>query len=158
MSDNATTKTQPQARINFIYLHARDMEAMRSFYKDLLGCTEISYRAVDSEDWGWSVFDMGSFQFMIHPAAAAIPQQGWAMQPGWEGGTVPGMSWSLIVSEAAFGDCVNRLRAATTKAFHAQPQWCQDCYWSYPVQDPMGNTVELHCIPKERPANTHWER
>ena len=157
MSDNAIQRPVPQARINFIYLHARDMEAMRAFYRDALGCSEISYRALDKDGYGWSVLDMGSFQFMIHPDVDAVPQSGWCMQPGWEGGTVPGLSWSLVFTENAFRLALPKLQAIGTEAFHEQPQWCQDSYWSYPVKDPMGNTVELHCIPANRPKQTQWE-
>ncbi len=157
MSDQTPeVKQLPAARINFIYLHATDMEAMRRFYKEGIGCNEIHYRALDSEGYGWSVFDMGSFQLMIHPDRTAQPQGGWCMQPGWEGGTVPGLSWSLIVTNDAFPAVVARLRELQAPAFHEQPQWCQDSYWSYPVQDPMGNTVELHCIPTDKPESTDW--
>ncbi|MCB1216818.1 hypothetical protein KDL44_05460 [bacterium] len=157
MTDSANAIARPQARINFIYLHATDMEEMRAFYKDALGCSEIHYRAEDANGFGWSVIDMGSFQFMIHPGRTAVKQDGWCMQPGWDGGTIPGISWSLVVSNEAFTGCVARLKEMQAPAFHQQPQWCQDSYWSYPVQDPMGNTVELHCIPDERPESTEWE-
>ena len=158
MTDQTPAGRQlPDARINFIYLHATDMEDMRSFYKDALGCREIHYRAQDDDGYGWSVFDMGSFQLMVHPGSTAQPQTGWCIQPGWQGGTVQGMSWSLVVSPASFAGCVARLREMKARSFHGKPQWCQDSYWSFPVQDPMGNTVEVHCIPAEKPQSTEWE-
>jgi hypothetical protein len=34
--------------------------------------------------------------------------------------------------------------------------WLLDCYWSFPVRDPMGNTVEVFAMPAERPEITEW--
>ncbi|MCB1188163.1 VOC family protein [bacterium] len=156
MTDNASTTARPQARINFIYLHATDMEAMRAFYRDALGCSEIHYRPIDEHGYGWSVIDMGCFQFMIHPDKSAVKLEGWSMQPGWDGGTVPGLSWSVVVRNEDLPQVIARLREMGSQAFHEKPQWCQDSYWSFPVQDPMGNTVEVHSIPDERPESTEW--
>lgn len=147
-------KPEIKAKINFIYQSCNDLEAMRSFYGGLIGMTETSYREGPE---GWLVYQCDGFQFMIFPAGHELPvPDGWGMQPGWEGGDREYLSWSLIVAEADFAAIVRKLLDKGVDCFNEEPQWCQDSYWSFPVRDPMGNTVEVHTIPAQRPDSTEW--
>lgn len=144
------------ANINFIYLSCNDLDAMRHFYSDLLGLKEVSYRE-GSE--GWLVYQCTGFQFMVFPSGHELPViEGWGMQPGWEGGTVEGISWSVDVGAKRFAGIVRGLLDDGVDCFGDRPLWCQDSYWSFPVHDPMGNTVEVHYYDPElpRPASTEW--
>ena len=68
------------------------------------------------------------------------------MQPGWAGGTIAGApSWSVQLDDEPFRAAVACLQAARIESFHEAPQWVN--YWSFPVTDPMGNTVELTDAP-----------
>ena len=60
---------------------------------------------------------------------------------GLTGGTAPEVSWSFEFKEDSFRTAVDRCRAAGTRTFWDKPRWVG--YWSFPVRDPMGNTVEL---------------
>jgi catechol 2,3-dioxygenase-like lactoylglutathione lyase family enzyme len=144
----------PAPKINFIYNSCNDLEAMRTFYSGLIGMKELSWRAGEQ---GWLVYDCGTIQFMIFPAGYELPVlEDWGMQPGWAGGKLEVPSWSIVVDEAEFPATVQRLIDAGVPCFSDVPQWCQDSYWSFPVRDPMGNTVEVHTIPAERPTSTDW--
>ena len=151
------TKAQsgPAVSIKFIYMSCNDLEAMRAFYSELLGMQESSYR--NDEEYAWLVYNCGSFQFMVFPAGYQLPVlDDWGMQPGWAGGTLEVTSWSIEVPEASYAETVTRLSAAGLPTYADQPQWCQDSYWSFPVRDPMGNTVEVYMQPAERPQSTDW--
>ncbi len=37
------------------------------------------------------------------------------------------------------------------------PTWRQASYWGFTVLDPAGNTVEIYCAVKEKPANNEWK-
>ena len=62
------------------------------------------------------------------------------------------MSWSVPFAEADYRPVLARLKAADVSALHDKPQWVH--YWSYPVKDPMGNTVEIVLPVDEVPANS----
>lgn len=75
-----------------------------------------------------------------------------AKQPGWEGGTYPGISWSAECDKESFNAAIARLKAAKVPSYHTEPNWVG--YWSYPVRDPAGNTVEITCPDKENGLKT----
>ena len=136
-----------KATINFIYQSCNDVPAMRHFYGELIGMRETSYREGPE---GWLVYQCAGFQFMIFPAGYELPvAQGWGMQPGWEGGDREYLSWSLVVPVEDFASTVRCLIDDGVECFHPAPRWCQDSYWSFPVRDPMGNTVELSCADED---------
>lgn len=153
LSDNACmSKPVPRVNIRFIYQSCNDLLAMRRFYGELLGMQESSYK-----EGKWLVYQCEGFQFMIFPAGyEMLLQDGFAMQPGWSGGTTESISWSVAIPEEDFAATVLRLQAADIEAQFEQPTWQQDSYWSYPVRDPMGNTVEVYCNVAQRPASTEW--
>ncbi len=152
--EKGMTDTGVDVKINFIYQSCNDVGAMRHFYGDLLGMKEVSFREGPE---GWLVYQCEGFQFMIFPAGYELPvPEGWGMQPGWKGGDREYLSWSIVVPEADFAATVKGLLDDGVESFHDTPQWRQDSYWSFPVRDPMGNTVEVHTIPAVRPEKLEW--
>jgi catechol 2,3-dioxygenase-like lactoylglutathione lyase family enzyme len=145
----------PQVTLGYIYVSCNDVSAMQRFYVGLLGLEEQSYS--DAGGFKWLVCRCRGFELMFFPAETVLPvDQGWHAQPGWDGGAREGVSWSVQVPEELFAGTVERLLSAGAPHFFDQPQWLQDCYWGFPVQDPMGNTVEVYTTPKERPISTQW--
>ena len=137
--------------VKFMYTPANDLSAMRHFYGDLVGLDEIYF----SEEEGVLAYDCGGFQFSVFTAPSAVPMPaGWATQPGWDGETVAATSWSVELDDDGFRRAVDALRDAGVEALHAAPEWVG--YWSLPVRDPMGNTVEIACPPLHPPASTKW--
>ncbi|QFG69996.1 VOC family protein [Ornithinimicrobium pratense] len=126
----------------FAYEYCTDIAATRKFYGELVGldliwdepediafrhdCVQLSFRFVDS---------------LERP-------MGWAFQPGWGHGQLPNAptteqvrSISIALPPVAFGSAVTRLKAAGVPALRPEPFWVG--YWSFVVQDPDGQTVEL---------------
>lgn len=136
--------------VRFLYLPASDLEAMRHFYSELLGLDEIWFTA----DQGVA-YDCDGLQFTILQEPEAEPvQPAWATQPGWLGDTVGAISWSVVLSESGYRSAVDRLvTSPDITRLHGAPQWVG--YWSFPVRDPMGNTVELSW-PEITPSSTTW--
>ncbi len=147
---------EPKVKLGFIYNHCNDVEAMRKFYTDLIGLKEFAFH--NDEQWGWLCYKTGGLELMFFRTEDMIPvQEQWAVQPGWEGGTFEGTSWSIEVPGESFSSVVKRLLSAGIKCFKDKPMWLQDSYWGFPVMDPMGNTVEVYSTPKEKPASTEWQ-
>ncbi len=127
----------------FLYLHAGDLALARHFYTDLVGLEEVFFSgAAASDDDATVGYRLGTLQLTItahggtdpHPAA-------WAAQLGWDGGSGTSPSWGIEFDGDRFRVAVAALRKAGVPGWSAEPQWVG--YWSYPVQDPMGNTVEI---------------
>jgi catechol 2,3-dioxygenase-like lactoylglutathione lyase family enzyme len=154
MSNNSRTG-KATAQVKFIYNMCNDLEAMRTFYTDLVGLEQGSFR--NDEEWGWLVYKSEGFEMMFFRAEKEISvRQEWACQPGYEGGTLEVTSWSIRIPEDAFPEVVSRVKSAGVRCLAEKPEWRQDCYWGFTAMDPMGNTVELYTEPKERPASTEW--
>lgn len=79
-----------------------------------------------------------------------------AVQPGWEGGELVIPSWSITVPPEDFPAVVEHLRDAEVRRFFDQPGWSWGGYWSFPVLDPAGMTIEVGNTPQERPVSTEW--
>lgn len=139
--------------LRFLYVYCNDLAAMRHFYTDLLQLAEIYY--APGPDGGLA-YRCDALQFTIFPAPAPQPVvDSWQMQPGWPGGTQPTTSWSLTSDTLeAFAAAVDRVTAAGVPAYFDRPQWFG--YWSFPVRDPMGHTVELTFAPDADPPDTTW--
>ncbi len=135
--------------LKFLYVPARDLTSMQRFYSEFLGLEEI-YTSDDQV-----AYACNGFQFSIYsaPDAAPAPDE-WATQPGWEGETVPLVSWSVELDEAAFVNAVHAIRLSTSRTLYDKPQWVG--YWSFPVKDPMGNTVEITWPPTKPPRSAGW--
>ena len=127
--------------VRFIYIPCSELPAMRRFYTDLVGLDEVYH----SEEDRSVAYDCDGLQFSIFETELAVPSIGWATQPGWAGGTSALASWSVHLDDEPFHAAVARLQAAGVESFHEAPQWVN--YWSFPVTDPMGNTVELTHAP-----------
>lgn len=123
--------------VRFLYLPTRDLDAMRRFYGGLVGLEEIYF----ADDEQLLAYDCDGLQFTIYGADVEPGPTVWATQPGWRGDTVPLVSWSVELAEVAFRAAVDRVRAAGVATLHREPVWVG--YWSHPVRDPMGNTVEV---------------
>lgn len=121
----------------FLYLHGTDLAAARNFYSDIVGLEEIHYSAEDGIA-GWAV---GDLQITVSTHVDAPTIDGWAKQLGWEGGSTPTPSWGIELEPAAFRGAVDRANSAAVEALWPEPRWVG--YWSFPLRDPMGNTVEL---------------
>jgi len=139
----------PQPGVKFLYLFCDDLQAMRHFYSYLLGLNEIYY---SEEPDGTVAYDCDGLQFtIIFNAAAQKAPSGWGWQPGWQTGNRPIISWSIVLTEGAFQTAVQNLKGAGVNAFYEAPQWQN--YWSFPVKDPMGNTVEIVLTSEKEPKN-----
>ncbi len=122
---------------SFLYLHCSDVSQARDFYTALLGLEEI-YFSEEERSVGYRV---GSLQVTVSEHAEARQLDEWSRQLGWKGGTSPNPSWGFQLEAQLFRDAVERLRSHHIKTFHDEPRWVG--YWSFPVNDPMGNTVEV---------------
>ena len=142
----------PVPGVRFLYIGCNDLSRMRTFYSDLVGLDEIYY----SDDDRTLGYDCDGFQFTVIESTEAAPADSrWDRQPGWVGGTRAAVSWSVALTESTFGPAVERLGDAGVPCFRPTPVWVG--YWSFPVKDPMGNTVEITYAPADPPTSTDWQ-
>lgn len=121
----------------FLYLHCADLESARRFYSNVLGLKETYFSAEE----GTVGYVAGALQISIATHAAAVEASGWAEQLGWEGGATAAPSWGFELAPDEFRRAVRSAREAGTEPHFDAPRWLG--YWSFPVRDPMGNTVEI---------------
>ena len=139
--------------LRFLYIHCTDLEAMRHFYTDLLGLTETFYTPGPEGALAYACDELQFTIFSVESAGPVLAE--WHRQPGWEGGTLPGTSWSIVAeSKEAFAASVARLVEARVPAFFEAPRWLG--YWSFPIKDPIGNTVELTLPTESKPSDIDW--
>lgn len=62
-------------------------------------------------------------------------------QLGWQGGVLPKVSGSIAFDCGEFSEVVERLLVDDAIAFFDEPQWVG--YWTFPVLDPMNQTIEI---------------
>lgn len=139
--------------LRFLYIFCRDLEEMKHFYTELLQMEEFYY--VPGADGGLA-YRCDGLQFTIIPTQQPLEHTDeWHRQPGWPGGTIAQASWSIECdSHEAFAAAVGRVQRAGSPAFFHKPRWVG--YWSFPVKDPMGNTVEITLPLDEEPADFSW--
>lgn len=123
---------------SFLYLHTGDVAATRRFYSELLGLDEI---VASDKVVGYRI---GTLQLTIAKHEDARMGEGWSQQLGWTGGASASPSFGLEVADEQFANVVGRLRAASTLSWSDEPTWVG--YWSFPVADPMGNTMEVSAV------------
>lgn len=124
--------------VRFLYLYCNDLTLMRRFYTHLLQLDEVYF------DNTALAYKCDALQFTIFQVDQKMPEiKDWGMQPGWSGGTQPHISWSVECSKETFSAVVSRLKIDQVPSFNKDPHWVG--YWSYPVRDPAGNTVEITC-------------
>jgi catechol 2,3-dioxygenase-like lactoylglutathione lyase family enzyme len=134
----------------FIYLYTEDLREMRRFYGVLIGLKEVFFAPSQA-----LAYDFGAIQLTLFNSKSPLtPIAEWARQPGWAGGRANIVSWSLQLAAPQFRAAVARLRGAAVPCFHDKPQWVG--YWSFPVRDPNGHTVELSLPTTEEPENKEW--
>lgn len=134
----------------FLYLYCENITEMRRFYGELLGLSE-SFYAPDKA----LAYDINGLQFTIFQTdSLPAKSDAWALQPGWPGGRVNSTSWSIQLSEEAFTGAVERIQSTATECYYPSPRW--NGYWSFPVKDPQGNTVELSHVPRDEPETLIW--
>ncbi|MFW2340865.1 MAG: VOC family protein [Acidimicrobiia bacterium] len=121
----------------FLYLHCNDLESARRFYSELLGLTEVFFSAED----GTIGFQVGTLQITVTAHADTVQVDGWAKQLGWKGGSTPTPSWGIEYSPSGFRRAVEAARTSRVDTHDSEPVWVG--YWSFPVRDPMGYTVEI---------------
>lgn len=139
-----------QPGIQFLYIPARDLSQMRDFYHGAVGLEERFF----SPEKGLASYNCGGFQVTIFadPGAPLSPE-GWATQPGWSGDTVAALSWSVELYGDEFRDAVAAVTTGAYETLRSAPKWVG--YWSFPVKDPMRNTVELSW-PDRAPKGLAW--
>ncbi len=130
------------SRLGFTYIQCNDLPAMKAFYADILQLKQIW------EDESSIAFKIGDHQLSITLAPGIeVPAAEFAVQPGWQGGTAQRTSWSLECDRAEFDRIVTAARNAGVPSWTEQPQHVG--YLSFPLLDPMNNTVEITCTDTE---------
>ncbi len=148
---------ETHAKVRFVYMMCNDIEAIKTFYTDHLGMKETAY--MNDESFAYICYDCSGIEFMWFRADNKLPvPEGYASQPGWQGGTVEMTSCSIGIPGEKFAETVKGLIDAGYETCFAKPQWFQDNYWGFPVRDPMGNTIEVFWLPGKdnRPESTEW--
>ena len=140
--------------LRFLYTFCNDIEVMRHFYSEIFQLEEIFY--APGHDGGLA-YKCDELQFTLLPSKESLPiPVDWHCQPGWQGGTLSGTSWSVVSDSLAdFSATFIRLLKVQVPAFYSKPRWLG--YWSFPVKDPMGNTVELTFPPENEPQVKVWQ-
>jgi catechol 2,3-dioxygenase-like lactoylglutathione lyase family enzyme len=114
---------------------------MKWFYSDILQLKLIW------DDEGSVAFMIGDHQLSIdyHEEFKSPPNK-FSIQPGWEGGTEPRIGWSLEYDKENFNKVVNAILINDITKYNNKPMW--KGYWSFPILDPMNNTIEITCTEK----------
>lgn len=125
-------------RFGLTYLFCNDLEKMKWFYGEVLQLESIW------ESEASIAFQIGDHQLSIeYHEGFEIPSPHFAIQPGWEGGTEPRTSWSIEYDGETYGEVVQRVKQYGVKRSSEEPRW--QGYWSFPLLDPMNNTIEITC-------------
>lgn len=128
-------------RWGFTYLFCNDLEQMKWFYTEIIGLNLVW----DSEDS--IAFKIGEHQLSIHSNKDFTPLSSYfAIQPGWEGGREARTSWSLECDKEDFNEIVQSVMKHEVTTYYSEPKW--KGYWSFPILDPMNNTIEITCTEK----------
>lgn len=126
------------AKFGFTYMFTHDLAASKSFYADTLGLDLI-----------WDEADLIAFNIDGHQLSFQLDEDykveeaAFSKQLGLQGGVLPKVSGSIAYDQGKFAEVVEQLLAKDTIAFLDQPQWVG--YWTFPVLDPMNQTIEITC-------------
>nr|WP_269432608.1 VOC family protein [Bacillus sp. FJAT-18017] len=119
-------------------MFCNDLEKMKWFYSDILQLKLIW------DDKGSIAFKIGEHQLSIKYNEEFIPPSNkFSIQPGWKGGTEPRIGWSIECDEEDFNKVVNSVLTNDITKYNNKPIW--KGYWSFPILDPMNNTIEITC-------------
>lgn len=132
---------------SFVYLPCSDVVQARAFYSELLRLDEMYF----SSEEGTVGYRIGTMQLAVTEHGGTPTQEAWSTQPGWQGGEAAYPSLGVEVAAEWFAAIVEALEAAGTPSWRAEPQWVG--YWSFPVKDPDGHTVEVSA-----PGRASWPR
>jgi catechol 2,3-dioxygenase-like lactoylglutathione lyase family enzyme len=125
-------------KLGFTYIFTDNIEKMKWFYGELLGL-ELIWD--EDEDIAFKIADH-QLSIQYHKDFRK-PAPDYAIQPGWQGGRAPRTSWSIDFDAVSFKETVSLMLNQEIKSFFNEPQW--KGYWSFPVLDPMNNTIEITC-------------
>ena len=124
-------------KVVIVYRYCNDLEAMRHFYVELLGFANTSIE--NGRQGGFIKVDCGGFRMTFLKSSTELPVYTQLSKlPGCQGGEIEQALCSVEYSVDAYAVVVERLRAAGVHSPQA------DGEWSYPVLDPMGNTIEVY--------------
>ncbi len=147
---------KPKITINVLYLHCNDIHSIRHFYKDIIGLGDE--KIGDPEKLYCGQTSDGITMMWAKSEYVSLPlRKPWADIPGTDFGSIEEASWGIQYPEDLFRETVRKLMAEKTPAVFEKPRFISDSYWSYPVSDPMGYTVEVFCVPEKTPERKEWE-
>ncbi|MBN2381033.1 hypothetical protein JXM67_14645 [candidate division WOR-3 bacterium] len=136
-----------------VFSYCNDLEAMRRFYTDLVGMSQRGYSA----EHGFLTYAFGGGEMMFFASQERLPVNAeWGEQPGYQDGTLKATSWAIDIPESIYSDVITRLKEARVNTHTENTEWRFESYLGINVMDPMGNTVELYSILKEKPTSTTW--
>jgi len=141
--------------INVLYLYCNDVQAIRHFYKDIIGLGEHDFGMPNSMYCG-QTSDGVSMMWFKSEKSGLQKRPEWVDLPGFPGGKVEEPAWGIQLPINVFPEVVKTLKEEEVEALFQNPIWCQDSYWAFPVRDPMGYTVEVYSVPKEKPESKEW--
>jgi hypothetical protein len=130
----------------FTYMFCNDLQMMKWFYQEILHLELIweSDRSI--------AFRIEDHQISIDYHKDHYPfSSNYAIQPGWEGGTEPRISWSLECDRTDFEEIIQSAKNSDVSSFFSKPEW--KGYWSFPILDPMNNTIEITCTEADWSPN-----
>lgn len=131
------------AKFNFTYIFCNNLQKMEDFYTDVL-MLELIWKS--ERDIAYMI---DGHQFLITlDENLEIKEPSFSKQPGWEGGTASRTSWSFEYEADDFKTIVENCKNnpdIITNSLDAQWQG----YWSFPILDPMNNTIEITCTSEE---------
>ena len=111
---------------------------MKDFYSNILHLPQIW------EDETSIAYKIGDHQLSIElDTNLPTPPKAFAFQPGWREGTAHTTSWSLECDKEDFFEIVKSATTANINRYFDAPKWLG--YWSFPLLDPMHNTIEITC-------------
>ena len=128
-------------RLGFTYMFSNDMVKMKWFY------TEILHLNLIWDSTNSIAFKIGEHQLSIDFNQDFNPlSSNFSIQPGWEGGTEPRTGWSLECDKEDFNEIYYSVISNEIPKYYNEPKW--KGYWSFPILDPMNNTIEITCTEK----------
>ncbi|MGG0719578.1 VOC family protein [Robertmurraya massiliosenegalensis] len=128
-------------RWGFTYIFCNDLAKMKWFY------TEILHLDLIWDSTNTLAFKIGDHQLSIDFHEYYTPfASGFSIQPGWQGGTEPRISWSLECDKEDFIQIVHSATRHEIPTYYHIPKW--NGYWSFPILDPMNHTIEITCTEK----------
>ncbi len=146
-------KTKPRVNCRFVFNYTADLAATRAFYVELLGMEPGDF----NDEYGFLVVKSEGLDlcfFRAQKGCASLTE--WADQPGYQAGPLEVTSYAVQVPWEDFAATVERLKAGGAPTLTAAPEWRMNSHWGFTVRDPMGNTVEVYAVPKEKPASPAW--